>query len=260
MKSLGTATFYAIVCILGVSAIGCGYSEEEMQAKITQIDQLTKALEASRNQEADLQGRFDKLGKENSEMMARLQAQNVSVEQLQKAVNQLKEREKQAEARLKTFRTMLEGFKSMIASGKLRVKIVRGRMVVELSENILFDSGRAELKTEGAAALTEVAEVLKTIGERDFQITGHTDNIPIKTKRYPSNWELSTARAVTVTRFMAEKGVTGERLSAAGYADTQPVAANDTPEGRQQNRRIEIVLMPNLQELPDMSALEGLGS
>jgi chemotaxis protein MotB len=259
MKLLKTATLYSVVFSLGVYAIGCGYSEEEMQAKITQIDQLTKALEASRAREADLQGRFDKLSKENSEMTARLQAQNVSVEQLQKAVAQLKDREKQAEARLKTFRTMLEGFKSMIASGKLRVKIVRGRMVVELAENILFDSGKAELKPEGQAAMTEVAEVLKTITDRDFQITGHTDNIPIRTHRFPSNWELSTARAVTVTRFMGDKGVAPERLSAAGYADTQPVAANDTPEGRQQNRRIEIVLMPNLQELPDMSALEGLG-
>lgn len=258
MKLFRTATLFSVVISLGVYAIGCGYSEEEMQAKITQIDQLTKALEGSRAREADLQGRFDKLGQENSEMMARLQAQNVSVEQLQKAVAQLKEREKQAEARLKTFRTMLEGFKSMIASGKLRVKIVRGRMVVELSENILFDSGKAELKPEGQAAMAEVAEVLKTIADRDFQITGHTDNIPIRTRRFPSNWELSTARAVTVTRFIGEKGVTPERLSAAGYADTQPVGANDTPEGRQQNRRIEIVLMPNLQELPDMSALEGL--
>jgi chemotaxis protein MotB len=245
---------------MGAYAIGCGYSEEEMQAKIAQIDQLSKALEESRGREADLQARFDKLGKENSDMMAQLQAQNVSVEQLQKAVNQLKEREKQAEARLKTFQNMLERFKNMIASGKLRVRIVRGRMVVELSENILFDSGKAELKPEGQQALTEVADVLKTIGDRDFQITGHTDNVPIKTHRYPSNWELSTARAVTVARFMADKGVTPERLSAAGYADMQPVATNDTPEGKQQNRRIEIVLMPNLQELPDMSALEGLGS
>jgi chemotaxis protein MotB len=260
MKSLRTTTFGLAIFLLAVSAIGCGYSEEEMQAKITQIDQLTKALEDSRARETDLQSKFDKLSRDNADMMARLKTQDLNMEELQKAVNQLKEREKQAEARLKTFRNMLERFKNMIASGKLRVRIVRGRMVVELSENILFDSGRAELKPEGQQALTEVAEVLKTITDRDFQITGHTDNVPIKTRRYPSNWELSGARAVTVTRFLAEKGVTPERLSAAGYAETQPTASNDTPEGRQQNRRIEIVLMPNLQELPDMSALESLGS
>jgi chemotaxis protein MotB len=145
----------------------------------------------------------------------------------------------------------------MIASGQLRVRIQRGRMVVELSENILFDSGKADLKKEGQAALQEVAGVLASIADRDFQIAGHTDNIPIKSARFPSNWELSTARAVTVARFLASQSVPANRLSAAGYAESQPVASNDTPEGRAQNRRIEIVLMPNLDELPNLSALEG---
>ena len=98
--------------------------------------------------------------------------------------------------------------------------------------------------------------MLASIQNRDFQIAGHTDNKPIKSARFPSNWELSTARGVAVTRFLAANGVPETRLSAAGYADTQPVASNDTPEGRAQNRRIEIVLMPNLDELPDLSSLE----
>jgi chemotaxis protein MotB len=144
----------------------------------------------------------------------------------------------------------------MIASGKLRVRIVRGRMVVELSENILFDSGKSELKKEGTAALQEVAGVLSSIPDREFQIAGHTDNVPIKSAKFPSNWGLSTARAVTVARSLASQGVPANRLSAAGYAESQPVASNDTPEGRAQNRRIEIVLMPNLDELPDLSSLE----
>jgi chemotaxis protein MotB len=151
---------------------------------------------------------------------------------------------------------MIRKFKSMIASGKLRVRIDRGRMVVELAENILFDSGKADLKPEGKEALKEVADVLASIPDRNFQIAGHTDNIPIRSARFPSNWELSTARAVTVTRFLAEAGVDGQRVSAAGYAEMHPVADNSTPDGRQQNRRIEIVLMPNLDELPDLSSLE----
>jgi len=128
---------------------------------------------------------------------------------------------------------------------------------VELSENILFDSGKDELKKEGQEALTQVAGVLSSIANRDFQIAGHTDNIPIKSAKFPSNWELSTARAVEVTRFLADKGVDPSRLSAAGYADTQPVASNSDGDGRRQNRRIEIVLMPNLDELPDLSSLSG---
>jgi chemotaxis protein MotB len=150
----------------------------------------------------------------------------------------------------------------MTESGKLKVKIVRGRMVVELAENILFDSGRADLKAEGQAALTEVASVLASIQDRDFQIAGHTDNIPIKSAKFPSNWHLSTTRAVTVATYLADHGVPPVRLSAAGYADTQPVTptSNETPEGRQQNRRIEIVLMPNLDELPDLSQLSNMTS
>jgi chemotaxis protein MotB len=131
-------------------------------------------------------------------------------------------------------------------------------MVVELPEGILFASGKAKLKDEGEEALAEVAGVLKDIEDRDFQIAGHTDNVPIRTRRFPSNWELSAKRAVNVTRYLIEQGMKKDRLSAAGYADTQPVASNRTAEGRQQNRRIEIVLVPNLDELPDLSRLEDL--
>jgi chemotaxis protein MotB len=259
MKNIA-ATPLPVLMALGLLLQGCGYSEAEMQTKQSRIDQLERALEACERKGADLLGRFQSLSAQNAAMNARLQEQNVSVEQLQQALQELRERKARAEARLQTFRSMLERFQKMIASGKLRVRIVRGRMVVELAENILFDSGKADLKPDGEVALAEVAEVLKTIPDRDFQIAGHTDNIPINSRRYPSNWELSTDRAVNVTRFLAEQGMARERLSAAGYAETQPVASNDTPEERAQNRRIEIVLMPNLEELPDLTDLESLGS
>ena len=130
-------------------------------------------------------------------------------------------------------------------------------MVVELPDNILFESGEAELKDAGQTALAEIVEVLKTIPGREFQVAGHTDNVPMHSRRFPSNWELSTSRAVAVAKFMIERGLEGGRISAAGHAETAPVASNDTPEGRAQNRRIEIILLPNLDELPDLSSLEG---
>ena len=255
-----TIALKSSVATLTLVCASCGYSEAEMQAKQSRIDQLARAMEACERKSDGLMHRFRNLNAQNVEINAKLQEQNVSVEQLQRALKELRERKARAEARLQTFRSMLERFQKMIASGKLRVRIVRGRMVVELSENILFDSGRADLKQYGEVALAEVAAVLKTIPDRDFQIAGHTDNIPISSRRFPSNWELSTARAVNVTRFLAEHGVQRERLSAAGYAETQPVASNHTPEERAQNRRIEIVLMPNLEELPDLTALESLGT
>ena len=257
------AVLFVICSALAASAWGCGYSEDEMQVKRDRIDQLTRALDKLEQDQRELQDHFKSATAQNAELNERLRQMGMNVEDskksmadMNKLIEELRAKERQAQARLATFRDMLEKFRSMIQSGQLRVRIVRGRMVVELSENILFDSGRADLKSEGQTALKEVAGVLGSIPNRDFQIAGHTDNKPIKSARFPSNWELSTARAVTVARFLAGNGVPETRLSAAGYADTQPVASNDTAEGRQQNRRIEIVLMPNLDELPDLSALE----
>jgi chemotaxis protein MotB len=234
-----------------------------MQVKRDRIDQLTRALDKLEQDHGELQSRFKVAAGQNAELNERLRQMGMNVEdskrsmaELNKLVDDLRAKERQAQARQKVFQEMIDKFKKMTDSGKLRVRIVRNRMVVELSENILFDSGRSDLKGEGQTALTEVAAVLASIAARDFQIAGHTDNVPIKSARFPSNWELSTARAVTVTRYLAASGVPAQRLSAAGFADTQPVATNDTPEGRQQNRRIEIVLMPNLEELPDLSALQ----
>lgn len=253
----------AMALAFAALGMGCGYSEEEMQQKRDRIDELTTLLKNLESKHDQLEERMNAAEAENKALYGQLDKMGMSAQdsqrreqEMQAIIEDLRAKERQAEARLQTFRSMLDRFKNMIASGKLRVRIVRNRMVVELSENILFDSGKAHLKQEGQVALTEVAAVLQSISQRQFQIAGHTDDVPIRSQRFPSNWHLSTARAVTVTRFLAENGVDPVRLSAAGYAETQPVAGNDTPEGRAQNRRIEIVLMPNLDELPDLSALE----
>jgi chemotaxis protein MotB len=100
-----------------------------------------------------------------------------------------------------------------------------------------------------------VAQVLATIGDRRFMVSGHTDNVPIKTARFPSNWELSTARAVEVVQLLVAGGMKPTVLGAAGYGENDPVATNDTPEHKAQNRRIEIVLEPNLSDLPNLDNL-----
>jgi chemotaxis protein MotB len=244
--------------VIGLAtAVGCGPSEEEMQAAKSEITQLKAQLAESEQRASELDAKLNDLTANNSALMEKLNLVGAEKGTLERALEELRAREKQAQSRLAVFTEMLNKFKAMIDSGKLRVRVVRGRMVVELAENILFDSGKADLKKEGQEALTQVAGVLASIENRDFQVAGHTDNIPIKSARFPSNWELSTARAVVVTKFLSEKGVDPTRVSAAGYADTQPVASNTEPDGRQQNRRIEIVLMPNLDELPDLSSLAG---
>ncbi len=151
---------------------------------------------------------------------------------------------------------MLEKFKALIEGGKLKVKIKGGKMMLELPSAILFESGKADLSEMGKATLSEVAAVLVDIPDREFQVAGHTDNVPIKSNKFPSNWELSTARAVEVVKFLQAMGVQPTSLSAAGYAEYKPSVGNDTEDGKAQNRRIEIILMPNLDELPDLSSLE----
>src|SRR5581483_6441427 len=121
-------------------------------------------------------------------------------------------------------------------AGKLKVKIVDGRMVVVLATDILFASGSASLSKDGKAAITEVAQVLASIPNRNFQVEGHTDNVPIATAQFPSNWELAAFRATNVVKTMIEAGMPKERISAASYSDTKPIGVNDMPEGKALNR------------------------
>jgi chemotaxis protein MotB len=128
-------------------------------------------------------------------------------------------------------------------------------MVLALPSDVLFDSGSATLSTAGMTAVTEVAAILSAMTDRRFQVEGHTDNVPIRTNQFPSNWELANARALGVVKAMVGAGMSANALSAAGFGEFHPVATNDTSEGRTQNRRIEIVLQPDLSMLPGFDEL-----
>lgn len=178
-----------------------------------------------------------------------------SVGEMQQALAELSKRKVEADARIAEYRSLLSRFQSLIDAGKLRVKIVEGRMVVELASDVLFAPGAASLSRDGKAAIVEVAGLLATIPDRKFQVEGHTDNVPISTVVYPSNWELGAARALTVVKTMADAGMPPDRISAASFGDSKPAQANDTAEGRAANRRIEIVVVPDLSSLPGFEEL-----
>jgi len=129
-----------------------------------------------------------------------------------------------------------------------RVTQIRDKLSVQLVEKILFDSGKAEIKPQGKDVLGKVGQVLLQVKDKQIRIEGYTDAVPIGAalrQQFPTNWELSAQRATTVLRFLEEKaGVEGKYLSAVGYGPFRPVASNDTPEGKAENRRIEIVLTP----------------
>jgi chemotaxis protein MotB len=161
-----------------------------------------------------------------------------------------------ADARAATYRSLTEQLRSMIDAGQLSVKIRKGRMLISLPNDVLFDSGSAVLKKAGQDAVAGVAQALSGLADRQFLVAGHTDDKPIHTARFPSNWELSTARAVVVTRALAAANMKPDSLGAVGYGEFDPIAPNDTPEHRAANRRIEIQLQPNLSELPSLDNID----
>ena len=126
-------------------------------------------------------------------------------------------------------------------TGKVKVKLVRGGIRVSLASPILFELGKAELKQAIFPLLDKIAIILKKL-PNEIVVEGHTDNLPIHTERFPSNWELSAARAINVAKYLIKKGVSPSRVGVVGYADSRPIYPNDTPEHRASNRRVEIFI------------------
>ncbi len=292
MKIARSTCMLGAMAMVAVAASGCcgKYKEqvaslEDANAKLTQErDGFKKAKEDLDSQMASLmeyqkalEGELEALGVDKAMLAAKYsEAENTlatkmaelqsaqeeldvtmaDLEMKKKIIEEMKKKEEQNQARLATLKDMLARFKALIEGGKLKVRIKKGKLMLELPSAILFESGKADLSEEGQATLLEVASVLASIPGREFQVAGHTDNVPMKSKKFANNWELSTARAVAVVTFLQENGVTPTNLSAAGYSEYQPAASNDDEEGKALNRRIEITLMPNLDELPDLSSLE----
>jgi chemotaxis protein MotB len=157
-------------------------------------------------------------------------------------MNELKAQAENRKVKIAELKAKLQ---SMVSAGQLKIRTDKGRMIVEMAEKVLFDSGKFKLKPEGLLALEQLTEILKTLEGRTFQVAGHTDDVGAD----DMNWTLSLNRAKSVAQYMIEKGMPAERLSAAGYGKFQPVAPNDSPEGKAQNRRIEIALVPNIEEI-----------
>jgi chemotaxis protein MotB len=245
-----------LICTAVYSA-ACGVDEHIHEAALRDaqkqkqlVSERDAAIQAKQREVETLRSRLAALETEKTGASNALASAKKTMEELERA-------QAQAEARAAQFRKLVEQFRKMTESGKLKVEIRDNRMIVSMGDKILFDPGKTQVKKEGAETLKEVTAILKAVTGRDFQVAGHTDNAPIRSARFRSNWELSTARAVEVVNFMIASGMEPTRLSAAGYSDQAPIAPNDTPEGRGSNRRIEITLMPNLEDLPPITADEG---
>jgi len=158
-----------------------------------------------------------------------------------------KAREEKVREVSSTYDQLVAKMKGEIDKGQVTISELKGKLTVNMVEAILFDSGKAEVKQEGLVVLGKVIEILKTVNDKSIRIEGHTDNKPIVgplTQRYPTNWELSAARAINVARYLQKQGIEPASLSAAAFGEFKSVADNATLEGRGKNRRIEIVLVP----------------
>lgn len=243
-------TVLAVLLALGAVGYSYGlYRNAQTRADAAEAEGL-KAHERAKAAELaqrELEAKLAAIDSEKSQLSTQLTQLSTERDQLSQAVQ-----EKDAElARIKaTFQDLEEKMKAEIADGEIRLSQAEGRIQVDLVDKILFDSGEATLTERGASVLTRLGAVLAGMEGRNIQVSGHTDDSPPSQRlaaTFPTNWELSVARAVNVVRFLQEKAsVPARRLVASGYGETHPVASNATPKGRARNRRIEILLIPDL--------------
>ena len=242
----------------------CGWLLRSEQQQLAATHRAsTAALQKFETERARTRQQIEQLEQNKVEQAQQLQQGGVEALELKAALAAAQARLEGLEAeraelgvQMAEYRKVTQQFRSMIDSGKLAVTFRRGRMIVELPAAVLFASGSAELSAQGAAALKEVASILGHVPGKRFIVAGHTDDVPI-TKAltgYSSNWALSAARAVIVTEALLGAGLPPGQLSAAGFGQYDPIASNRAPTGRQKNRRIEIVLEPELKAFP--SALD----
>ncbi len=224
--------------------------ELQARARVATLETTVRATSAQRGAaEQEARRVRESADSQRRELMNTIASLGRDIDETRRLLDQMKRARDAAEQRAAQFRELVAKFRAMTDAGMLQVEIRDGLMLLKLPDGILFNPGKTDVKPAGKDALAKVTQVLLGFPGRKFQVAGHTDNVPIKGKRFRSNWELSAARAVEVVRLMIDAGMPPARLSAAGYADQLPVAPNDTGASRMHNRRIEIVVVPNLDEL-----------
>lgn len=208
----------------------------ESQQRISALRQKIADLELENSR---LKSEIDSLKSES----AGLRSENSALKSENAGLQKAKEEVQKAS---QTYEQLLEKMKSEISHGQVTISELKGKLTVNLVDAILFDSGKAEVKQDGLAVLQKVVDILKTVKDKTIRIEGHTDNVQIHgflATKYATNWELSAARAINVTRFLQQQGLEPAILVAAAYGEYKPVAPNENEAGKAKNRRIEIVLV-----------------
>jgi chemotaxis protein MotB len=247
---------------LAIAAVGC-VTQGKFDAQVAEAERLRKSAAEEGQRAKACEGQVADLSARLGQSSAEADRQRALAGQLAKTREQLEaekaaaaaeaERQRQLASRLEAEKSALEKksaeFEALSASlsdeiktGRIQISELQGKMTVRLAERVLFASGSATVNRDGKRTLEKIAAAFHELKGRIVRVEGHTDDVPIHTAQFPSNWELSAARAIAVVRLLQSQGVDPNSLGAAGYAEFQPISPNDTPEGRAQNRRIEITL------------------
>jgi len=230
-------------------------SLQKESAKATDLSKKATSLEAKAS---SLEKTVSSVNKDKSMLESSLNQVQTDNDKLRTALAEMEKNKAESDKRVAEYQDLLSKFKAMIDSGKLRVRIVDGRMVVALNSDLLFRSGSSLLTSDGTKSVQEVAGLLQSLSDKSFQVEGHTDNVAIRGGKFASNWDLAAARAISVVQKMIEAGMPASRVSAASFGEHKPAQANKTKEGRAANRRVEIVVVPDLSRLPGFDELKQL--
>ena len=223
--------------VLAAAAVaGCGVDKDKYMAKELEAQEYMKKYQDESERSADLE-------KKLADEQAKVAAQQQQVGQLSTAKAQLEQEKGELEQKSAQYEQLTSSLKRQISAGQIEISELRGKMTVKLKDKILFPSGSAALSKQGKGALNAVADVFKSLQGKNVIVAGYTDNVRVSKKGpWKDNWDLSTARAVSVVRYLEARGVPPVMLGAAGFSQFRPVGSNDTAQGRSQNRRIEIAL------------------
>ena len=250
----------ALTVCLAVLSGGCGYSEDQWQAQLASYNKLKADDDAKGAQVADLQKQIDALTQQLQDMGVNVNSMKTDLDERQKALDSYKERARQLELIKARFEALKAKLDALTKLG-LAVTVRHNRMVISLPGDVLFDSGRETLKKDGKDILLKVAGIIKAdpqLASRDYEVAGHTDNQPLAHGPFKDNWGLSLMRAREVLVFLvdpAQGGLPIPHWSAAGFADSDPIADNSAPDGRQKNRRCELIVLPSVEEMLDLKSI-----
>ncbi len=236
---------FALIALLLFAGCAKTVPVEQYDAKAKEAETLTAQNDSLQNQIKSLKDELDAAKKDREMTGKEKDALQAKVDELSPKAEKAEKLEKATQ----TYQDLQKKLEKEIQEGQVQITEMKNRLTMTMVDKIIFPSGSAEISKEGKKVLDKVVSILKDIKDKRIQVEGHTDNVQIVSslkKRFPTNWELSTARATEVVRYLQEGGIDPHALSATGYAEYMPVAPNDTEEGRHKNRRIEIVLLPLL--------------